>query len=131
MFLPPGHALLAKFARLTRRRKNTACSTRRRQSARARGGNGGWRSEDSRCAGIGWYGGGETTKRMKRAKRRNHEIDETHEKRKTHQGQEDKRRASIDADGHLTGTLGAGGVERLLARENGQRSGGGERGETD
>ncbi len=27
--------------------------------ARARGGKGGWRSEDSRFAGIGWYGGGE------------------------------------------------------------------------
>ena len=46
-FLPPGHPLVARFARLTRQEESTGCSTRRRRSAPARAGNGGWRSGDS------------------------------------------------------------------------------------
>ncbi len=41
-----------------------------------------WPSGDSRFGGIGWYGGGITTKRMKRAKRWNLEIDETYGKKR-------------------------------------------------
>jgi len=52
------------------------CSTRRRRSARARGGKGGWRSEDSRFGGIGYCG--------KEVKRGNHEIDEIREKKQRH-----------------------------------------------
>jgi len=40
-------------------------------------------------------------------------------------------RAGIAANGHPAGTPGAGGVERLRPRENGQRLGGGEWGGTD
>jgi hypothetical protein len=42
-----------------------------------------------------------------------------------------KERTGIAAHGHPAGTPGAGGVECLWARENGQRLGGGERGRTD
>jgi len=38
----------------------------------------------------------------------------------------DKESKGIAAYGHPAGTPGAGGVERLLPRENGQRLGGGE-----
>jgi hypothetical protein len=43
----------------------------------------------------------------------------------------DKPRTGTPADGPPTGTSGAPGVDRLRPRANGQRSGGGERGETE
>ena len=47
------------------------------------------------------------------------------------ESREIKERTGIAAYGHPAGTPGAGGVECLWARENGQRLGGGERGRTD
>ena len=76
-FLPSGHPLVAKFARLTRQVENTGCSTRRPRSARASGGSG-WRSGGSQFGGIGWCGKG-----PKAARRWNHEIDEIREQEKT------------------------------------------------
>src|SRR5271157_444537 len=45
--------------------------------------------------------------------------------------QTDNERTGIAAFAHTAGTPGATGIERLRPRENGLRSGGGERGKTD
>ena len=74
-FLPPGHALLAKFARLTRRRK--ARAARRDGDVGTREG---WRrrlaERGSRSAATGWCGG-----KGGKGEEGNHEIDETREKK--------------------------------------------------
>ena len=72
-FLPPGHELVAKFARLTQQEEKHGLLDETATIGTRRGGSGGWRSAGSRFVGIGWCGEG-----MKKAKRGNHEIDEIH-----------------------------------------------------
>ena len=100
-FLPPGHALLAKFARLTQQEEKHGLLDETATIGTREGGNGGWRSGGSRFGGIGWCG--EETKGRKKTKRANHEIDEIRERR------EDTRREECECPGHsvrLGGELG-------------------------